>query len=60
MDICVLTGASSGFGKQIAKTLNDNIKVDEVWLIARRENLLIELQNNLNIKSRVIPLDLTI
>ena len=60
MDICVLTGASSGFGKQIALTLNDNIKVDEVWLIARRENLLIELQNNLNIKSRVIPLDLTI
>ena len=59
MDICVLSGASSGFGYEIALTLEKNIKVDEVWIIARRENLLNELKDKLNIKCRVLAYDLT-
>ena len=59
MNICVLSGASSGFGHYIAETLKDHIEVDEVWLIARRENLLNELKDKLNIKCKILPYDLT-
>ena len=37
--IAIVTGASSGLGREYAKLL-DKEGMDEIWLIARRENLL--------------------
>ena len=42
MRIAVITGASSGMGKQFALKLKDNFSVDEVWLIARNRDRLSE------------------
>ena len=35
-NIAIITGASSGMGKDFALTLEKNVKVDECWVIARR------------------------
>jgi short-subunit dehydrogenase len=44
MNISIVTGASSGMGKEFVKQLSGYVKVDEVWVIARREQALKELQ----------------
>lgn len=59
MKIAVITGATSGMGKEFVLQLEQFFNVDEVWVIARRENLLLELQNNLNTKVKTICLDLS-
>ena len=60
MKIAVITGSSSGLGAEFAfaigKTRND---IDEIWLIARRENKLKEIAEKLSKNSKVIPLDIT-
>ena len=45
--VCLITGASSGIGYVIAKTLNDGD--NKLILTARREDRLKELQNNENV-----------
>ncbi len=60
MKIAVITGASSGIGKEYALEVSrtrDNI--DEIWLIARREEKLIELSESISKKTRILPLDIT-
>jgi len=61
MNIAIITGASSGMGLETAKQLDKiySTKLDEIWLIARREEKLTELSLRLSHTSRVIPLDLT-
>lgn len=44
MKIAIVTGASSGMGKEFVKQLAGYVKVDEVWVIARREQALKDLQ----------------
>ena len=44
MNIAIVTGASSGMGKEFVKQLSCYVKVDEIWVIARREQALKELQ----------------
>ena len=44
MNIAIVTGASSGMGKEFVKQLSAYVKVDEVWVIARREQALKDLQ----------------
>jgi len=41
--IAVITGASSGMGYDFSLMVNDFFKVDELWLLARREDRLIAL-----------------
>ncbi len=54
MNIAVITGASSGLGWEYAKAVyNTRLDLDEIWVIARREDRLKELQAELG--STVIP-----
>ena len=55
--IAIVTGASSGLGREYAKLL-DKEGMDEIWLIARRENRLLELAGEIATKTRIFPLDL--
>lgn len=57
--IAIITGASSGIGKCFAKNLDTYGKFDEVWLIARREERLKALANELPYNARAIALDLS-
>ncbi len=59
MRIAIITGASSGLGKAYAQQLDRLGGLDELWLIARREERLKALGQKLSTPSRVLPLDLT-
>ncbi|MCR4722218.1 MAG: SDR family NAD(P)-dependent oxidoreductase [Eubacteriales bacterium] len=59
MGIAIVTGASSGMGRQFALQIAKKYAPDEIWLIARREDRLNSLAGELGVKSRVIPLDLS-
>jgi short-subunit dehydrogenase len=59
MSIAIITGASSGIGREIARGLVAR-GVDEVWLVARRKDRLIELGEELGIKYKVISADLSV
>ncbi len=54
MNIAVITGASSGLGLEYAKAVYETrTDLDEIWVIARREDRLKELQSKLG--STIIP-----
>ena len=59
MNIAVITGASSGMGMEFARRICDTEKIDEVWLIARREDKLKQLATQLDIPAKILPYDLT-
>ena len=59
MAVAVITGASSGMGKEFALTLNSFGKFDEIWLIARREERLTEVAKEIGIKTKVLAWDLS-
>ncbi len=59
MNIAIITGASSGLGVEFFKEIQHE-ELDEVWVIARRKDKLVEICDKLGkIKSRVIPMDIT-
>lgn len=58
MQIAVVTGASSGMGQQFVLQLSEYIHVDQIWVIARREAALQQLQSQTDVPLKVIPLDL--
>jgi short-subunit dehydrogenase len=58
MKIAVITGASSGMGREFVTQLDKDEQFDELWLIARRKDRLEELQASVRAKVRAIPLDL--
>jgi short-subunit dehydrogenase len=66
MKIAVITGASSGMGREFVYAIYKTFDLDEIWVIARREHLLLELKQELEHSSlghkkttiRPIPLDL--
>ena len=57
--IAVITGASSGMGKEFALTLKDHGVYDEVWAIARSAQNLEQLRTLIPFNLKVLPLDLT-
>lgn len=59
MKIAVITGASSGMGKEFVLQLSREKQFDEIWVIARRIDRLVALQDEVNTKIRPISLDLT-
>lgn len=58
--ITIVTGASSGMGREFVRQLDTCLKtVDEIWVIARREDRLLELKESMsNIAVRVVPMDI--
>ena len=58
MNIAIITGASSGLGAEYARQL-DKYNLDELWLIARREERMQTLSQSLSTKCRIISLDLS-
>ena len=59
MNIAVVTGASSGMGRQFVLQLAAYARVDEIWVIARRESALESLKAEVDIPVRPVALDLT-
>ena len=58
MDIAVITGASSGMGREFVYALDKQQQFDEIWVIARRLERLEELKFKCKASIRPIPLDL--
>ena len=56
MNIAVVTGASSGMGKEFVLQLSKYVKVDEIWVIARREQALKELKADVPVRPVVLDL----
>ena len=57
-NIAIVTGASSGIGKEFFLSLKDK-PLDEIWVVARSENKLNELRSLTEIPVKVLPLDLS-
>ncbi|HQO10691.1 MAG TPA: SDR family NAD(P)-dependent oxidoreductase [Clostridiales bacterium] len=58
--IAVITGASSGFGRLFAAELEKNLDLEEIWLVARREEKLAETASKLErVKGVIITADLS-
>ena len=61
MNIAIITGASSGLGVEFFKEIQKEKNLDEVWVIARRKEKLESIcQEYGQIKSRVVPMDITL
>ena len=60
MNIAVITGASSGLGWEYAKAIYETrADLDGIWVIARREERLRELQAELGKKIIPVAFDIT-
>jgi|LSQX01.1.fsa_nt_gb short-subunit dehydrogenase len=56
--IALVTGASSGLGREFALQIDKLPEIDEIWLVARREERQIELSARLTKPARIFALDL--
>lgn len=57
--IAIVTGASSGIGKEFFLSLNGKAPLDEIWVVARSKEKLETLQTETPIPVRVFALDLS-
>lgn len=58
MNIAIVTGASSGLGREFVKQIAQKADVEEIWVIARREERLTEIREKCQVPVRVLPMDL--
>ena len=58
MNIAIVTGASSGMGREFVLQLSQYVRVDEIWVIARRAAALESLAEETSVPIRPIALDL--
>ena len=59
MRIALVTGASSGLGREFVRQLDGDPSIDVFWVIARRAERLEELAAEIRTPVRPLPLDLT-
>ncbi len=61
MKIAIITGASAGLGTEFVRRVHEHYPdVEELWLIARREDKLRDAAELTPLPCRIIPLDLTL
>lgn len=58
MNIAIVTGASSGMGREFVRQLSGFVRVDEIWAIARRADALEALKTETSVPVRPLSLDL--
>lgn len=58
MKIAIVTGASSGMGREFVRQLHTYVQVDEIWAIARRADALESLKGETPYPVRPVVLDL--
>ena len=58
MNIAIVTGSSSGMGREFVRQLHSYVKVDEIWAIARRADALEALKTETPYPVRPVVLDL--
>ena len=58
MKIAIVTGASSGMGREFVRQLSEYVQVDAIWAIARRTEALEALKAEVPVPVRPISLDL--
>lgn len=61
MNIIIITGASSGMGVEFALQL-DNVfsyTIDEIWMIARRKEAMLEVAESMMNTTRILDMDIT-
>ena len=56
--IAIITGASSGMGREFAEQISRRKDVDEMWIVARREDRLNDLAKAIDIPTKIFALDL--
>lgn len=61
MKTAIITGASSGLGREMAKGIKRRFpEIEEIWLVARRKDRLKELAENLTgLKCGIVDVDIT-
>ena len=59
MRIAVITGASAGIGREFVYAVDRRMQLDEIWVIARREERLLELREKCRNPIRPISMDLS-
>ncbi len=60
MRIAVVTGASSGMGREFVRQIEKTDTFDEIWVIARRKDRLLSLAEEIKTPIRAISLDLSL
>ena len=58
MKIAIVTGASSGMGREFVLQLPGYVRVDEIWAVARRKDALEKLKEESKVPVRPLVLDL--
>ena len=58
MKIAVVTGASSGMGREFVLPLTQYVEVEQIWVIARRAEALESLAKEVSVPLQVLALDL--
>lgn len=56
MNIAIVTGASSGMGREFVRQLGGYVSVDEIWAVARRASALETLKAEASVPVRPIVL----
>lgn len=59
MSVAIVTGASSGIGKEFVNQMSQYSDITEFWLIARREDKLRELADSLRVDCKILTIDLS-
>ncbi len=59
MAIAIITGASSGMGREFARQLASSGEVEGFWFVARRRENMAALATELGVASKIITADLT-
>ena len=60
MSVAIITGASSGIGREYAFKLRDIAKVSEFWLIARSTDKMEKVKEELSVPCKIISADLSV